>query len=95
VETLGVCELVLGLTVAVPKPLVLDEVWVEDDDALAPLVLLDGEAAVAGWLACARPTVTPKATAEPNTSPRFASVARRRAILIGVAGIGLYETTPA
>jgi hypothetical protein len=83
---------VLGLTVAVPKLLVLVELWVEDDDVV---VLLDGEAAVAGWLARASPTVAAKAATDPNTSPRLASAARRRAILIGVTGIDLYGTTPA
>jgi hypothetical protein len=88
---------VLGLTVAVPKVLVLDELGVDElgveaDDVL---VLLDGEAAVAGWLERARPTVAAKAATEPNTSPRFASAARRRAIWIRVAGIDLYGTTPA
>ncbi|MEA2198052.1 MAG: hypothetical protein QOJ25_2103 [Solirubrobacteraceae bacterium] len=89
-DTLGACELVLGLTVAWPKVLVLVELWVEDE-ALLLLLLVDGDAAVAGWLARARPTVTPKTAAEANTSPRLASAARRRAILIGVAGMILWD----
>ena len=98
-ETLGVCELVPGLTVAVPKVSVLDEVGaVDDEDVLVPvlvlvLVALELAAAVAGWLERARPTVAAKAATEPNTSPRFASAARRRAIWIFVAGIDLYGTT--
>lgn len=48
---------------------------------------------VAGWLALARPTLAPKASAEPSRSPRRASSARRRAILIGVFGIDRYGTS--
>lgn len=117
-ETLGVCELVEGLTLAWPRLwLDPDEVWVDpeevwvdpaevwlDPEEVWPAVellawlgvedeLADAFAVVAGWLARARPTVAPKASAEPSTSPRRASCALRRAIWIGVLGIDPYGTT--
>jgi hypothetical protein len=93
VETLGVCELVAGLTLAWPKLVVPEEVWVEDG---VDVVVVVAEAdAVAGWPERARPTAAPKASTEPNTTPRFASAARRRAMFIGMAGIDSYRTTRA
>jgi hypothetical protein len=84
---------VAGETAAWPKPVAPEEVWLEGD-AVVVLVETDA-AAVAGWLERARPTVAAKASTAAKAIPRLASAARRRAILIGTAGIECHGITTA
>jgi hypothetical protein len=90
VETLGAWELVAGLTLAWPKLVVPEEVWVADDVEV-DVEVVAGDAAVAAWLERARPIPPAKASAEPSTSPRRARAARRRAILIGTAAMVVWD----
>jgi hypothetical protein len=90
VETLGACEPDDGPTSAEPKP---PEFVVAGTSEVEVEVEVFVVAAVAGWPERASPIVATNARTEPRASPRLANVARRRAILMGRAGIVLNSIT--